>query len=937
MDSKEECFSCQLPASADGDGSKTLFTDDIDVLDVVDFPCLVDDDTVEFLRSHGRVFFLSRGPPGSGKGTVATRLHELYPGSRLYWADKMFLTPLAPPRTKETLKQSHELCRKKITEYMQQNEPVIINRNTNMTVWETSQYLQIAATYGYTVIILNIDKNLILKPEVLAITNSKGLDQRYMKSRLKQWEQVYPYAMGWSPRPRDAASLLHRYMKLAAELANGDNGIGLKPVRCAQFFPFCVARVCWFGWDERDREYCHSELVKKAYASKDTITVFGYAVVGDLVVAVVQLTEAQAALVGDREQPIHLEAAILRHANALEYDEKLCTFDLHEMSAQNESDQTAVLEEGAACCELPPPSRVSFIVLGSTTAKPIKYSDAMLHTSLLRDHMHSWKDTCAVPRIGVNTAGVSVYSTISNDTCHLIAVKKSVKLDVVFTGHYQAYTTQASARCPNWSTGHNKLGSKAHLASDYLQRTAAMRTVYTEPASSPTDTTQLLDGVDAPCLKHDRTRHFLRTHGRLFILVRGPPGSGKNIVVARLEELYMDSSNLPGSDVSECQNSLTASASHDTTFSKIEAFMKNDIPMLCRHTGIMVWHITKYLALASKYGYTVILVDMPHQSVSDPKVPYEAINSGMGQSNQVMQWEDVHPFAMGWSPRPKDAAWLLRRFQQIRNTLHDEGLALALKDVASSRFYPFCLAKLCLFGHSVADKDYCHSERVRHAYGRSDTIHVFGYAVTQGFVFAMVDLSEDQASLTGSLDSMDKADGDVEAVTRQLSLSLGFQTWEQVSCTVDISKFAPMEGCADKGNLRLGDKIILKDVHPSRITFMPLGLINGTEYSYSKAVVACRELLSSRLRSWTETAVAGVKCAKSVSGIEVYGSAVPTVDACFLVVDRATVELDVVFTGYYQPHTTPLSGRSWSGAQNTGSTRQPYNRRGHYRPFNRCH
>ncbi|KAH7956572.1 hypothetical protein HPB52_010672 [Rhipicephalus sanguineus] len=151
---------------------KTLFTDDVlDVLDVaefldsVDFPCLVDDDTMEFLRSHGRILFLSRGPPGSGKGTVASKLLELYPGSRICWSHNMFLDPLAPPRTEETLRQSHDLCRQKITEYMQQNVPVIINKNTNMMMWEMSNFLRMAATYGYTVIILDVNKNFVMKPE----------------------------------------------------------------------------------------------------------------------------------------------------------------------------------------------------------------------------------------------------------------------------------------------------------------------------------------------------------------------------------------------------------------------------------------------------------------------------------------------------------------------------------------------------------------------------------------------------------------------------------------------------------------------------------------------------------------------------------------------------------------------------------------------------
>uniref|UniRef100_A0A224YI47 2',3'-cyclic-nucleotide 3'-phosphodiesterase n=1 Tax=Rhipicephalus zambeziensis TaxID=60191 RepID=A0A224YI47_9ACAR len=476
MDSSEDSGTCQLPASADGGAGKTLFTDDIDVLDVVDFPCLADDDTMEFLRSHGRILFLSRGPPGSGKGTVATRLHELYPDSRIYWSDKMFLTPLAPPRTKETLNQSHELCLQKITEYMQQNTPVIINRNTNMSVWEASPYLRIAATYGYTVIILNIDKNLILKPEVLAVTNSKGLDQSYMKNRLKQWEHIYPYAMGWSPRPRDAAFLLRRYRELSAALAN--NGIVLKPVQCEQFFPFCIARLCWFGWDEQDRHFCHSEPVKKAYGSKDTITVLGYAAVGDLVMAVVELTEAQAALMGDSEQPANLEMAISRHANGQECDEMLCTVDLHNMFMQNETDETVVLQEGAACSELPPPSRVSFILLGSTTAKAVKYSSAVLRASLLHNHMRSWRVTGAGPRICADADGVSVYGTPADapdDMCLLIADKKTVRLDTVFTGYYQAHTSRSSGRDRRWSTGNYKCESQDRRTFDrYLQGTTTM-------------------------------------------------------------------------------------------------------------------------------------------------------------------------------------------------------------------------------------------------------------------------------------------------------------------------------------------------------------------------------------------------------------------------------------------------------------------------------
>ncbi|KAK8784526.1 hypothetical protein V5799_009100, partial [Amblyomma americanum] len=323
------------------------------------------------------------------------------------------------------------------------------------------------------------------------------------------------------------------------------------------------------------------------------------------------------------------------------------------------------------------------------------------------------------------------------------------------------------------------------------------------------DNTQLLDRVDAPCVRDEETQRFLRTHGRLLLMVRGPPGSGKNIIAAELEELYPDSraywsDKLFSSPMAPERNSVTIRESHDLCLSKIEGFMKNDVPMIInKNTNVMVWEIGKFLVLASRYGYTVILVDMPHHFVLDPKVLTATNNKGLSEqylSCRVKQWEEVHPFATGWSPRPKDAARLLQRFRQLRTALREEDSALDLKAVANTCVFPFCLARLCLFGRAKVDSDYCCSEKVRKAYGRSDTIRVFGYAITQGFVFAMVELSDDQASLTKGQDSGEGignaggADDDMDAVTLRFSMSLSPSNWEEVACIVDLAKFATEDG-----------------------------------------------------------------------------------------------------------------------------------------------
>ncbi|KAL3195834.1 hypothetical protein MRX96_015720 [Rhipicephalus microplus] len=464
-------------------------------------------------------------------------------------------------------------------------------------------------------------------------------------------------------------------------------------------------------------------------------------------------------------------------------------------------------------------------------------------------------------------------------------------------------------------------------------------------ADCPTDTTQLLERVDAPCLKHEATLDFLRTHGRLLFLVRGPPGSGKNIVAAELEELYPEcrsywSDKLFSSPVAPERNTVTMRESHDLCLSKIEGFMKNDVPVIInRNTNVRVWEIAKFLVLASRYGYTVILVDMPLHFVLDPKVLTATNNKGLGESyitQRVRQWEEVHPFATGWAPRPRDAAKLLHRYRQLRKALHEADPALAPKDIASSNVFPFCLARVCVFGRTTAESNYCSSEKVKKAYGRHDTVRVFGYAATCGFVFAMAELTEEQASLLKKGDSGSSADKvgheEVDDLAERMCLSLSPSNWEDVSCIVDLAKFAAPEiGGGDDGEdaLRLAaDKTDIKSTHPSRITIMPLGSVEGTDYSFARAVGTPWTLLATKLRSWTSPTAE--EAAKKVGKVEVYAATESGREACCLLVDEETCELDVVFTGYYQPYTTPLSRNSWSTTRNFVGGR-PWGRRSYDR------
>lgn len=87
--------------------------------------------------------------------------------------------------------------------------------------------------------------------------------------------------------------------------------------------------------------------------------------------------------------------------------------------------------------------------------------------------------------------------------------------------------------------------------------------------------------------------------------------------------------------------------------------------------------------------------------------------------------------------------------------------------------------------------------QVKQAYGRTDFVHVFGFAVAQGFVFAMALLSKDQTLLTTGARGQPARNAVAAA-----SASSG---WREQDCIVGVAKHAPE-------NARNNEHHILREV-----------------------------------------------------------------------------------------------------------------------------
>ena len=79
--------------------------------DIFSYPFFNEEETKDFIKYHGRIMFIIRGPPGTGKKSLTDLIKKHFPSGIRCSADDYFSNTFhAPVRTKESLKESHKYC-----------------------------------------------------------------------------------------------------------------------------------------------------------------------------------------------------------------------------------------------------------------------------------------------------------------------------------------------------------------------------------------------------------------------------------------------------------------------------------------------------------------------------------------------------------------------------------------------------------------------------------------------------------------------------------------------------------------------------------------------------------------------------------------------------------------------------------------------------------
>ncbi|KAG8179405.1 hypothetical protein JTE90_026305 [Oedothorax gibbosus] len=283
---------------------------DVDKEVVFDFPFLLQEDTVSYIKNHGKVMFILRGPPSTGKATLSEMLTTTYPEAEFCCADSYFKNSFASPvRSKASIADSHVYCEKKAKEACLSNAKTIIVQNTHIRKWEMQPYLDLAAEFHYTVIMAITLYRFDVTPEALLANNTDGLDIRYFRNRLRQWVHVPAVAMGWFLGPQDSAFVLASLLESLKELTGDakfcrvfdvyDSGKIINYFR-AKKVVFCVAGYS-SDPSEMEKHYLSDE-VQYFYGKSFSITILGYLINTSGAYAIVHLNEEMQLLTLDNKQ-----------------------------------------------------------------------------------------------------------------------------------------------------------------------------------------------------------------------------------------------------------------------------------------------------------------------------------------------------------------------------------------------------------------------------------------------------------------------------------------------------------------------------------------------------------------------------------------------------------------------------------------------------------
>ena len=184
----------------------------------MDFPFLVDDNTISWVRSN-HVMFIMRGLPGSGKSTLVETIKSVYAKDAMgdfvvCSADDFFMVNGSYQFDISRISDAHEDCQNRMKEAVISRVRTIVIDNTNVMYWEMKTYIQTANREGYIVILVEPKTPWRLNAEILAKRNSHGVPRETLQKKVRSYLPTVPLYFGWFLSSYDGRRLVDQSQKL---------------------------------------------------------------------------------------------------------------------------------------------------------------------------------------------------------------------------------------------------------------------------------------------------------------------------------------------------------------------------------------------------------------------------------------------------------------------------------------------------------------------------------------------------------------------------------------------------------------------------------------------------------------------------------------------------------------------------------------------------
>lgn len=144
-----------------------------------------------FSSKQQKRLFILRGPPGSGKTTLANLIVKQNNGGCIFSVDEYFINENIYKFDSTKYIDAQNWTIENVVKAMQNQESLIIIDNTNSRKWEAKKYVENAIKYQYEVIIMEPDTEWKKDINILFDKNVHGIPKRHIKRMIAKWEDDF--------------------------------------------------------------------------------------------------------------------------------------------------------------------------------------------------------------------------------------------------------------------------------------------------------------------------------------------------------------------------------------------------------------------------------------------------------------------------------------------------------------------------------------------------------------------------------------------------------------------------------------------------------------------------------------------------------------------------------------------------------------------------